>query len=120
MGKYVDGFVIPIAKENVEKYRAIAQKAGDLWMEHGALDYYECVGDDLETENMLSFKTISGATDGETVIFAWIVYESREHRDKVNEAVMSDPRLKEDMEASKNLFDFKRMAYGGFKTLVTF
>ena len=119
MGKYVDGFVIPIANENVEKYRALAQKACDIWKEHGALEYYECVGDDLETQDMLSFKTISGASADETVIFAWIVYESREHRDKVNEAVMSDPRLKEDMEESKNIFDFKRMAYGGFKTLVT-
>jgi len=118
MEKYVDGFVIPIAKENVEKYRAMAQKAGDIWMEKGALEYYECVGDDLEIENMLSFKTIAGASDDETVIFSWIVFESREHRDTVNEAVMSDPRLKEDMEAGKNLFDFKRMAYGGFKTLV--
>jgi uncharacterized protein YbaA (DUF1428 family) len=119
MGKYVDGFVLPIAKENVEKYREMAQKAGEIWMEHGALAYYECAGDDLEIEGMLSFKKIAGATDDETVIFAWIVFESKEQRDKVNEAVMSDPRLKEDMEASKNLFDFKRMAYGGFKTLVT-
>ena len=69
---------------------------------------------------MLSFKTIAGASDDETVIFAWIVYESREHRDKVNEVVMSDPRLKEDMENCKDIFDFKRMAYGGFKTLVSF
>ncbi len=119
MGKYVDGFVIPIAKENIEKYRGMAQKASEIWKEYGALDYYECVGDDLESEGMLSFKTIAGATDDETVIFAWIVYESREQRDKVNEAVMSDLRLKEDMEQHKNLFDFKRMAYGGFKTLVT-
>jgi len=119
MGKYVDGFVLPIAAENVEKYRGMAQKAGDIWMEHGALAYYECVGDDLEIGDMLSFKTIAGASDDETVVFAWIVYESREHRDKVNEAVMSDPRLKEDIEEHKNLFDFKRMAYGGFKTLVT-
>jgi uncharacterized protein YbaA (DUF1428 family) len=118
MGKYVDGFVIPIAKENVEKYREMSQKAGDIWMEKGALAYYECVGDDLEIENMLSFKTIAGASEDETVIFAWIVYESREQRDKINEAVMNDPRLKEDMEANKNVFDFKRMAYGGFKTLV--
>ncbi|MGC2235113.1 MAG: DUF1428 domain-containing protein [Pyrinomonadaceae bacterium] len=120
MGKYVDGFVLPIAKENVEKYTEMARKAGEIWMEHGALEYYEAVGDDLEIEKMLSFKKIADASENETVIFAWIVYESREHRDKVNEAVMSDPRLKEDMEASKNLFDFKRMAYGGFKTLVTF
>ena len=118
MSKYVDGFVLPIAAANVEKYREMAQKAGDIWMEKGALGYYECVGDDLTSENMLSFKHISGASDDETVIFAWIVYESREHRDKVNEAVMTDPRLKEVMETHKNLFDFKRMAYGGFTTVV--
>jgi uncharacterized protein YbaA (DUF1428 family) len=118
MSKYIDGFVIPIAKENVEKYREMAQKAGEIFKEHGALEFYECVGDDLEVENMLSFKTTAGAASDETVIFSWIVYESREHRDRVNEIVMNDSRLKEDMEACKHLFDFKRMAYGGFKTLV--
>ena len=119
MAKYVDGFVLPVARENVEKYRALAEKASEIWKEHGALDYYECVGDDLQIENMLSFNTISGVSEDETVIFAWIVFESREHRDEVNALVMSDPRLQEDMEDAKNIFDFKRMAYGGFKTLVT-
>lgn len=118
MGKYVDGFVIPIAKDKVEEYRAIAQKASEIWKEHGALGYVEAVGDDLEVKDMLSFKTISGAGDDGTVIFAWIVYESREQRDKVNAAVMEDPRLKEDMDNMP--FDFKRMAYGGFKTIVEF
>lgn len=118
MGKYVDGFVIPIAKENVERYREIAQKAGDVWKEHGALEYYECVGDDLDIEKMLSFKTIAGASDSETVIFSWIVFESREHRDKVNKAVMEDPRIKEAMSKEDNTFDCKRIAYGGFTTLV--
>lgn len=118
MSKYVDGFVLPIAKENVEKYKGMAQKAGDIWMEKGALAYYEAVGDDLENGGMLSFKTIAGASEDETVIFAWIVYESKEQRDKINEAVMNDSRMKEEMEAHGNLFDFKRMAYGGFKTLV--
>jgi uncharacterized protein YbaA (DUF1428 family) len=118
MGKYVDGFVLPVPTESVEKYRAMAQKAGEIWKEHGALEYIEAVGDDLEIENMLSFKKIAAAADDETVIFAWIVYESREARDKINAAVMEDPRLKADMEASKDIFDFKRMAYGGFKTLV--
>ncbi len=120
MGKYVDGFVLPIKQENIEKYTEMAQKAGEVWKKHGALDYYEAVGDDLESEGILSFKKTAGAADDETVIFAFIVYESREHRDKVNEAVMSDPQLKKVMEAHGNLFDFKRMAYGGFKTLVTF
>ena len=118
MGKYVDGFVIPIAKENVEEYRGIAQKAGEIWKEQGALEFYECIGDDLEIKDMLSFKKIADASEDETVIFSWIVYESREHRDKVNAAVMEDSRMKEDMETTKRLFDFRRMAYGGFKTIV--
>jgi uncharacterized protein YbaA (DUF1428 family) len=118
MAKYVDGFVIPVPKEKVEKYREIAQKAGEIWKEHGALEYIEAVGDDLEIEKMLSFKTIAGASEDETVVFAWITYESREDRDRINAAVMEDPRLKEDMEANKDVFDFKRMAYGGFKALV--
>ena len=120
MSKYVDGFVIPLAKANVERYREIAQKASEIWKEYGALDYCETVGDDLETEGMLSFKTIAGASDDETVVFSWIVYESREHRDQVNTAVMEDARIKEIIGDEAQPFDFKRMAYGGFKTLVTF
>jgi uncharacterized protein YbaA (DUF1428 family) len=118
MSKYVDGFVIPMAKENVEQYRQMAQKAGEVWKEHGALEFYETVGDDLEIKDMLSFKKIAGTAENETVIFSWIVFKSREHRDKVNAAVMEDPRIKEDMDANKDVFDFKRMAYGGFKTIV--
>ena len=118
MGKYVDGFLIPIKSENVERYTEIARKAGEIWKEHGALEYYECVGDDLDDEKMVSFKKSADAGDGETVIFAWIVYESKEERDRINAAVMDDPRLKEDMDNNKDIFDFKRMAYGGFKTLV--
>ena len=118
MGKYVDGFVMPLATENVEKYREMAQRAGKIWKEHGALEFYETVGDDLEIKDMLSFKTTAGASENETVIFSWIVFESREHRDQVNVAVMNDPRLKEEMETGKTMVDFKRMAYGGFKTLV--
>ncbi len=88
-------------------------------MEHGALEYYECAGDDLEIENMLSFNKIAGASEDETVIFAWIVFESRENRDKVNAAVMEDPRMKEAMDSTASkIFDYKRMAYGGFKTIV--
>lgn len=120
MAKYVDGFLIPIKSENVEKYREMAQTASEVWKEHGALEYYECVGDDLEIENMLSFKTTAGTSDEETVIFAWIVYESKEQRDKVNALVMEDERIKKAIEEHGKLFDFKRMAYGGFKTLVEF
>jgi uncharacterized protein YbaA (DUF1428 family) len=118
MGKYVDGFLIPIAEGNIEKYREVAQKAGEIWKEHGALEYIECVGDDLDDDKWVSFKNAAGAGAGETVIFSWIIFESKEHRDKVNAAVMEDPRLKEMVEDSKPSFDYKRMAYGGFKTLV--
>ena len=118
MAKYIDGFLIPVKAENVDRYKEIAQAAGEIWKEYGALEYIEAVGDDLEIQDMLSFKTIAGASEDETVVFAWIVYESREHRDRVNAAVMEDPRLKEDMEKGKTLLDFKRMAYGGFKAIV--
>ena len=118
MGKYVDGFVLPIAKDKVEEYRGVAEKAGAIWKKHGALEYIEAVGDDLEIAEMLSFHKIAGAAEYETVIFAWIVYESREERDRINAAVMEDPRMKEDMENCKDIFDYKRMAYGGFKALV--
>lgn len=118
MERYVDGFLIPLPKDKVEEYKAIAEKAGRLWMDHGALEYIECIGDDLDQAEMVSFKKSAGASDQEMVMFSWIVYESREHRDKVNQAVMSDPRMKEIMEAGCEPFDCKRMAYGGFKTLV--
>jgi uncharacterized protein YbaA (DUF1428 family) len=119
MGKYVDGFLIPIAKDNVSIYREIAQKAGEIWKEHGALEYYECVGDDLDIEGLVSFKKAAGTSEEETVIFSWIVFESRDQRDRVNQAVMDDPRIKKMMEpGSPEPFDYRRMAYGGFKTIV--
>ncbi|AKB78220.1 Protein of unknown function DUF1428 [Methanosarcina horonobensis HB-1 = JCM 15518] len=117
--RYVDGFLIPIPKDKVSKYREIAQKAGEIWKELGALEYYECIGDELDIEEMVSFKKAANTSEGETVVFSWIVYESKEQRDKVNEAVMNDPRMKEMMESgSPDIFDYRRMAYGGFKTLV--
>ena len=118
--KYVDGFLIPIAKDKVSEYREIAQKAGEVWKEHGALEYYECVGDDLDIEGMVSFQKAADTSEEETVIFSWIVFESREHRDRVNAIVMNNPRIKEMMETGPEPFDYKRMAYGGFKTLVRF
>jgi uncharacterized protein YbaA (DUF1428 family) len=120
MERYVDGFLIPIAKDKVQKYKEIAEKAGEVWKEHGALEYYECIGDDLEKENMVSFMKAAGASEEETVIFSWIIYESKEHRDQVNAAVMNDPRIKGMCEPGSQPFDYKRMAYGGFKTLVKF
>ena len=118
MSKYVDGFVIPIASDKVESYQKMSQKAGEIWKEHGALDYYECVGDDLKIENGIPFTTLANTSEEETVIFSFIVYESKEQRDKINEAVMADPRLKESMNDCADIFDYKRMSYGGFKTIV--
>ena len=121
MSKYVDGFVIPVPQDKIPEYQAIAEKARAVWMEHGALDYRECVAEDTTAHEMVSFPTLAGTKEGETVVFAYIVYESREHRDEVNAKVMSDPRM-EEMCPSKSgkepPFDFKRMAYGGFKTIV--
>lgn len=118
MSTYVDGFVIPLPKDKIEEYRLIAEKAGAIWREHGALDYYECIGDDLEVKDMVAFPQLANTGPDETVVFSWIVYKSREHRDEVNAKVMADPRLHEMMEGSEHPFDCKRMAYGGFKVLV--
>ena len=118
MGRYVDGFVIPVPKRNVEAYRRIAQKAGRVWIEHGALEFRECVGDDLKVKGMLPFTRAARAKSGETVFFSWIVYKSRAHRDRVNAKIMKDPRLADMMEPKAMPFDAKRMVYGGFKVLV--
>lgn len=120
MERYVDGFLIPIPKDKVNQYREIAQKAGKVWKEYGALEYYECIGDDLDIEGIVSFKQAADTSVDETVVFSWIVYESKEQRDRINEKVMDDPRIKEMMESGPELFDYSRMAYGGFKTLVRF
>jgi len=117
MAQYIDGFVIPIARDKVEAYQHIAARAGAIWKEHGALAYWEGVGEDMDIEEMVAFPAMANAQDGETVIFAFIAYESREHRDKVNAAVMADPRLN-DMTPEEHPFDYRRMAYGGFKALV--
>lgn len=118
MGRYIDGFVIPVPKDRIEDYRRMAEKAALVWKEYGALDYWECVGDDLGVKDMVSFSHLAQAGPDETVVFAWVVFESREHRDQANEKIMADPRLKEMMEADKPIFDYKRMAYGGFRELV--
>lgn len=115
---YVDGFVLPIPKKNLDAYRRMAKAASKVWREHGALDYKECVGDDLTIPGMISFNEIAGAKRGETVIFAWVTYKSRAHRDRVNAKIMQDPRLMKMMERKPVPFDCKRMAYGGFKVIV--
>lgn len=118
MAKYVDGFLLPIAAENVEKYREIAQAAGAIWKEHGALEYIEAVGDDFEAEKMVSFKKSADAKEGETVIFAFIVFESKEERNRINALVMADERMNEMMSPDDKTFDYTRMAYGGFSAIV--
>jgi uncharacterized protein YbaA (DUF1428 family) len=118
MSTYVDGFVLPVPKDNIEKYREIATMASAIWKEHGALEYRECVGDDLETRDMVSFTRLANTSPEETVVFAYIVYKSREHRDEVNAKVMADPRLKEICGPEGMPFDCTRMAYGGFRTIV--
>lgn len=96
----------------------MALKAAKIWKEYGALDYWECVGDDLEVKGMTSYPRLTKLKSDESVVFAWIVYRSRKHRDQVNAKVMTDPRLQKMCDPKKPLFDFKRMAYGGFKALV--
>jgi uncharacterized protein YbaA (DUF1428 family) len=118
MARYVDGYVLPVPKKNVKAYRRMAQKAGKIWREHGALDYKECVGDDLNVKGLVPFQRPVKAKPDETVVFAWIVFKSRAHRDRVNAKVMKDPRLADSMDQKLMPFDVKRMVYGGFKVLV--
>lgn len=118
MGRYVDGFVMPLPKANVERYREIASTAGALWKEHGALEYVEAIADDVKVGEVTSFPRSVKIEDDETVVFAWIAFESREHRDEVNSKVMDDERMKSMMEPAGDIADFKRMIYGGFEVLV--
>jgi uncharacterized protein YbaA (DUF1428 family) len=117
MTQYVDGFLLPIAADRLDEYKRLASKAGEVWMEHGALAYWETLGDDLDGEETRSFRLCADAKDNEIVIFAWIVYASREDRDRIMAAVMVDPRLQENANMP---FDMKRMAHGGFKPIVSF
>jgi uncharacterized protein YbaA (DUF1428 family) len=105
-----------VPKERIEDYKAMARRAGEVWKEHGALAFVECVGDDVPYGELTSFPRAVQAKDDEVVVFSWIVYESREQRDAVNAKVMADPRLKADM--TDMPFDGKRMIYGGFKTFL--
>jgi uncharacterized protein YbaA (DUF1428 family) len=114
--KYVDGFVIPILKKNLPAYRRIAVAAGKIWRDHGALDYKECVGDDLQTKYGMPFPRLAKLKRGETVLFSYIGYKSRAHRDRVNAKVMKDPRM--DKMPKTMPFDMKRMVFAGFKVLV--
>jgi len=115
---YVDGFVVPVPKRNLKAYRNMSMKAGKIWREHGAVDYWECVADDVKPGKVTSFPQSVKLKPGETVLFSWIVYKSRAHRDQVNARVMADPRLDKLMNGKRAPFDGKRMIYGGFKPLV--
>lgn len=119
MARYVDGFVLPVPKKSIQAYRRMATAAGKVWREHGALEFHECIGDDLKIKGMYSFLNLAKVKPSETVFFSYIVYKSRAHRDRVNAKVMKDPRLAKMMEGKKMPFDVKRMAYGGFKPLVS-
>jgi uncharacterized protein YbaA (DUF1428 family) len=115
---YVDGFVLAVPKKSIEKYRAISRKAGKVWREHGAVEYVECVADDVKPGKLTSFPQSVKLKKGEVVVFSWIVYKSRAQRDRVNKKVMKDPRLGAMMTPGAMPFDAKRMIYGGFKTIV--
>ena len=116
---YVDGFLLAVPRKKLQEYRRISSKAGKVWREMGALEYRECVGDDLKSQGMgVPFPRRLRSKPGETVVFSWIVYKSRAHRDRVNAKVMKDPRLAKMMQPDAMPFDAKRMSYGGFKVIV--
>ena len=116
--RYVDGYVLPVPRRNLEAYRRMAQTAGKVWKDHGALEYRECAGEDLAVKWGVSFPRLMKIKRGETVVFSWIVFKSRAHRDRVNAKVMKDPRLAKMMDQKAMPFDLKRMVYGGFTVLV--
>jgi uncharacterized protein YbaA (DUF1428 family) len=115
---YVDGFVLPVPKKNLEAYRRIARKCGSIWREHGALHYVECVGDDVKPGKLTSFPRSVKLKPGEVVWFSWIVYRSRKDRDRINAKVMKDPHMAGMMDPKAMPFDGKRMFWGGFKVMV--
>ena len=116
---YVDGFVLPVPTANLAAYRRMAKKAGEVWKDHGALEYHECVADDVQPGKLTSFPQSVKLKEDETVVFAWIVYKSRKDRDRINAKVMADPRLASMMDGKDMPFDGKRMFWGGFKTMVS-
>lgn len=118
MAKYVDGFVVPVPRRKIAAYRAMARKAGKVWREHGALEYRECIADDVKPGKITSFPQSVKLKPSEVVWFSWIVYKSRRHRDQVNKKVMNDRRLASMMDPKNMPFDGARMFWGGFKVVV--
>jgi uncharacterized protein YbaA (DUF1428 family) len=115
--RYVDGFVVPVPTKSIDAYKAFSEKAGQVWKDHGSLEYVECIADDVKPGKVTSFPQAVKLESDEIVMFSWVVYDSREHRDRVMAAVMTDPRLK-DMNPQTMPFDTKRMFFGGFKVLL--
>ncbi len=122
MTHYIDGFVLPVPRDQLKTYREVVEKVAEIWKEHGALDYSEYVGDDFRLEGTRSFADVANAKKDEAIIFGWVVFESREARDLANERVAADPRMADLINplthTSRPIFDAKRMAYGGFRSLV--
>ncbi len=118
MPQYIDGFVHPIPRDRLDEYKSLVATVAEIWKEHGALDYWECVGDDLALEGTRSFIEFVAATKDEAILFGWVVFDSREARDLVNQKVAADPRMEELMAVSNTGFDAQRMTYGGFQPFV--
>jgi len=115
---YVDGYVLPVPAKRLKDYQKVANKAGKVWKEHGALDYWECAGDDLNVKWGKPFPKLMKTKPGETVIFAFVIYKNKKDRDAVNKKVMADPRLQAMCDPKDPIFDPKKMCYGGFKEIV--
>jgi len=118
MGRYVESIVVPVPKGKLDIYQGLAETSGKIWREHGALEYFECLADDVKPGEVTSFPKSVQLKADETVAIAYIVYESREQRDRINDKVMKDPRMKDLMDPKKMPFDGKRMFYGGFNVIV--
>ena len=118
MSQYIDGFVFPVPRDRINEYKRVAEAAAKIWKDHGALDYCEYVGDDLNLDGTRSFIDLVTATEEEAIVFGWVVFDSRESRNLANEKVLADPRMADLMELSNTGFDAKRMAYGGFQSLI--
>ena len=118
MGRYVDGYVVPVPKNNLSAYRRMAEETGKVWREYGALEFVECLAEDVKPGEVTSFPQSVKLKPDETVVMSYIVYASKADRDRINEQVMKDPRIKDSMDPKKMPFDGKRMFYGGFEEIV--
>ena len=122
MARYIDGFVFPLRREHLDRYQRVAEAVGEIWKEHGALDYVEFAGDDMHREGTRPFAELADSTDDEVIVFGWVTFDSREARDRVNAKIEADPRMADLvaplMDPSAPIFQAERMAYAGFRPLV--